>query len=201
METETSHFTSITSMQQIYQMTFDRNEKFTTFIRITDGAIFGFLGIAFIELFKDNLDLLPVKILIFSILVVISMTLWRVQVRKYQDDIELGYKTLLFCEHELDIPDDISLKNKIIKQKFPELLNEIDGDKRFYKLIEKFDSHQYTDDNHKLLDQYALFIRTIGIIISIVDVFFLVFLTDTNYVNYCVQCCDVYLRPICCYHL
>jgi|GEM_PF-6955897 hypothetical protein len=50
----------------ILQLAHERNEKLAFYIRITDGAIWGFLGLSALELFKDGFDLQSPKVPFFG---------------------------------------------------------------------------------------------------------------------------------------
>jgi hypothetical protein len=171
------------SVRVILQIAYERNKELASYIRLTDAAIWGFLGIVFIELFKDNLQLLPYKIIIFSLLIAISMWLWRETISRYQKDIVEGYVTIIRCEHILCISDDIALKTKFISKNFPELVTETDKERQFQKLLEKFQNHEYYDPNHKKLDDFAHVVMLISIIVLVVSLFFLIFPIN-HYVNH-----------------
>ena len=199
------------SVQLKFQLTFNRNERLASYIRITDGAIWGFLGIAFIELFKDNFEFLKIKILIFSILVIVSMTLWRQTVHRYQKDIVNGYVIMILCEEKLLIPPNLSLAMNMIKEKYsnwlieerdPRQLNEKENNAPYFanlmnRLIEVLISHQYRDEKHLKLDKYAEIIQITGLVVFVVDIFFLVFQKDPSCLCNNLHCCNLICYSAC----
>jgi hypothetical protein len=149
------------------QLAHERNKELASYIRLTDAAILGFLGLAFVQLFNNNFWLFSFNIPIFLTLVIISMWLWRLQVRKYQNDIEEGYQTILYCENNLEIPDEISLQSKLIKKSFHDLSSVSNKEIQYKELIKKFQTNQYTDENHLKINKLATQIKWVAIILLI----------------------------------
>jgi len=183
----------------ILKITQDRNEKLVSYIRLTDGAIWGFLALVFVELFKDNLEFITIKIAIFSLILIVSMYLWRKVVRNYQVDIEKGYEKILICEYNLKIPYEVTLRKSLAEKNFPELLSNFHKIKNFSKYDEKISNfnyenffqerlfHQvlnnlkngnYVDCNHILLDKFAKTTANIGICVFVISLYFSFFTTN-----------------------
>ncbi|MFZ1898828.1 hypothetical protein [Methanoregula sp.] len=201
----------IESVRLKFQLTFNRNERLASYIRITDGAIWGFLGVAFFELFKDNFQFLKIKILIFSLLVIVSMILWRQTVHRYQKEIVKGYVIMIRCENKLQLPPKLTLamnmikekySNWLIEEKYPFLLKEVEYNIDYFqeledRLIDILTSHQYQDENHLKLDKYAEKIQIIGLIVFIVDILLLVFQNDPSCLSNNLHCCDLICYSAC----
>lgn len=137
------------------ELSHQRIRELASYIRLTDVAIWGFLGFAFIELFKDNLDPIILKIPLFLSFIVISMFLWREMVRNYQADIVLEYRAIRYYEAELQISDVHSLT---VRQK------------------DMWKNDVYTDPTHEKYDKFAKTMMWIAFMVLIAwVVFFLLF--------------------------
>jgi hypothetical protein len=137
------------------ELSHQRIREMASYIRLADAAIWGFLGFAFIELFKDNLDLIIWKIPLFLSFIVISMFLWREIVKNYQVDIVLEYRAIMDYEAELQMSDVHSLT---VRQK------------------DKWKDDVYTDPIHEKYDKFAKTMMWIAFIVLIAwVVFFLLF--------------------------
>jgi hypothetical protein len=160
------------------QIVHERNKELASYIRLTDVAIWGFLGITFIQLF-NNFRFLLFNIPIFLGMVIISMWLWRLRVRDYQKNIVTDYQRIFYCENELDIPDEISVQHKIIEEYFSDILSISTKEQRYEELVKRFQNGQYIDKNHLKLDNYAKTIKWLAIIGFIAwimcVIFFLIF--------------------------
>jgi hypothetical protein len=130
-----------------FKLTHERIKELTSYIRITDAAIWGFLGFVFVEFFKDNLTLLPWKIPLFSIILIIAMFVWRYTVKKYQNNITEEYETI---------------KNF-------EILLQFDKDKNSMTTRQKNDisNGRYVDREHLRFDSIAKIIAGVAVIILI----------------------------------
>jgi hypothetical protein len=131
----------------ILQLAHERNERLASYIRLTDGAIWGFLGLAVIELFKDGLKLPSIKIPLFAILLIFSMCFWRVTVRRYKESIFDGYYKIMNCEKILAVPEAITLKKNLVRDGIIAPTSDQD--------LEKLDSKKFNDKNHNNLDLCA----------------------------------------------
>jgi|GEM_PF-6200872 len=131
---------------------YDRNHELSSYIRITDGAIWGFLGFAAIELFRESFGPFSHCIPFFLILVIISMILWRKTVNRYHNDIMDGYEEIEYYESLLQISDYYSLKHKKDRKMADQKLN----------------GFAYVDITHIDLDNYAEFIWVYACILLIV---------------------------------
>ena len=129
------------NLRLVFQLTHDRNERLVSYVRVTDGAIWGFIGLAVIELFKDGFCFASVRFVIFCIILIASMYLWRDRVALYHKDIIKGHNRMLRCEKLLGIPFDVTIrknywdtinKNRFVDPKpstFLALCNLLDPDK------------------------------------------------------------------------
>jgi hypothetical protein len=192
MGTGPTFYQTTDDISVILQLAHERNAKMASYIRITDGAIWGFLGVAVIELFKDNhfKENMP----IFLILLIISMFLWRSKAMKYQEEIVQGYYRIVNCEEKLKISSDIKVrKNLCEKMKgrrfipqpktFSDLCQLLEPEKDKVALFFGY-SRKYTDWNHTKLNYFAAFIELVALV-------FLVFCFHTNFLNFVSQQCII----------
>jgi hypothetical protein len=139
----------------ILELAHERNEKLVSYIRLTDGAIWGFLGIAVINLSSTENFPSTVKPLFF-LLLSISMVLWRFAVNNYQSDIVKGYYRIVNCENTLRIPYHISvrknLENSIMSNPFIHHKPQT-----FHDLCELLTPEKYIDKKDTILKNIALF--------------------------------------------
>lgn len=138
----------------ILPLAHDRNERLVSYIRLTDGAIWGFLGFAAVNLFKDS-NYPSTNIPFFLILLIVSMFIWRETVNRYQDSIIDGYKRIVNCEIILTIDDRISVKKNLRRDQ----KCKCDQD-----LLEKLRRGNYKDLNHIKLNWIAFILGSLGII-------------------------------------
>jgi hypothetical protein len=139
----------------ILELAHERNEKLVSYIRLTDAAIWGFLGIATINLFGTN-NFPSTNIRLFWILVILSMFLWRLAVNNYQKDIVKGYYQIVICENTLRIPYHISvrknLENSIMSNPFIHHKPQT-----FRDLCELLTPEKYIDKKDTIMKNIALF--------------------------------------------
>jgi|WetSurMetagenome_2_1015567.scaffolds.fasta_scaffold48053_2 hypothetical protein len=159
------------NLRLVFQLTHDRNERIISYVRVTDGAIWGFLGLVIIQFFKESVDLNSPNVPFFCVLLTFSMFLWRYRVAIYQKDVVKGHNRMLRCEKLLDIPFEVTIrknycdsinKNCFINPKpetFSDLINLIDPDK-------------YKDPRHVFMDRLAIFLGIFGIFSLILWVYF-----------------------------
>ena len=135
---------------------------------------------------------------------------WRMVIKRYQTDIEYGYQKIIQCECKLHISDDISIKGKIIKEHFPELLFEKKSiiesfedykisnsnfkEYQCRKLLDKFKNHKYVDSTHMKLDYFAHIIMVFGIALFVISIYSLIFSTNCGLPTH-----SCYLPMCCCY--
>ncbi len=117
-----------------FELAHNRNKELASYIRITDGAIWGFLGFSIIELFKDGPNFSSYRVPFFLLLLIFLMYLWRTTVGRYQENILDGYSAIKSYEEELQIYDKHSLT---VKQE------------KFMK------NNQFIDEQHLKLDRFA----------------------------------------------
>jgi hypothetical protein len=146
----------------ILELAHERNEKLVSYIRLTDGAIWGFLGIAIINLFGTQ-KCPSTNVPLFLILLSISMFLWRRAIKSYQKEVVKGYYRMVNCENILNIPYDVSirknLENSIESNPFIR-----DKPQNFHELCELLTPEKYKDGEHIKLDIIAIFIFCIAIL-------------------------------------
>jgi hypothetical protein len=130
------------------QLAHERNENLVHYIRVTDGAIWGFIGVALIGLFKDGFDFKSVNIPIFCILLIASMYLWRNRVNLYQKSIVKGYNRMVKCEYFLRIPYEITIRKNLEAdiQKNPLITPKPNN---FNDLCELLKPENYKDPGHE----------------------------------------------------
>ena len=132
----------------ILEKTYERNQQLATYIQLANAGIWGFIGFAFIEFFKDGIHFFhSLNIPIFLILIIILMVVWRLSVMKYQEDIEKCYLKILHCEYELNILEDISLKHNLIKNLSADKQKGNDTE-QYKNLCKALQNHEYEDHGH-----------------------------------------------------
>ncbi|MDD1686068.1 hypothetical protein [Methanoregula sp.] len=141
----------------ILDMTYTRNENLASYIRLTDGAIWGFLGLAFYNLFDvkgcSSIILSSLtNLLIFLFLFVISMYLWRRIVMSYQNDIVKGYCRMAHCEYNLGVPYNVS-----ISQHFIDKLDVSPKPQDFPKLFPLLNPEKFEEKTHKCYNIFSCF--------------------------------------------
>jgi hypothetical protein len=121
-----THNQKCENFRNIFRLAHERNETLVHYSRITDGAIWGFIGLVTIELFKDGSNFKSVKIAIFCIILMASMYLWRNRINLYHKSILEGYQRMVKCENFLHIPDEITIRKNLESyiQKNPLITNK-----------------------------------------------------------------------------
>jgi len=152
-----------TITQVILQQSFDRNKELVSYIRLTDVGIWGFLGIIFIDFFKDGFSTNSFKFLLFCLFFIILMALWRFIVNNYQKDIVKGYQTIITCEYILEVPFEISItKNLVQDSLFLSLTSERSS--QFRELFKKLQSGDYENKTHKMFDFLAILFIIVNVL-------------------------------------
>ena len=141
----------------VLQLTHERNQKLVGFIRLTDGAIWGFLGVASFNLFKIETSSHLENLILFSGLLIISVYLWRLTVKTYQIDIVKGYCRIARCEDKLGVP----YQNSIAKN-FADIIKKHPSN--YDDLFDLLTPQTFKDPNHKKLNCAAFVFGYIGII-------------------------------------
>jgi hypothetical protein len=143
----------------ILELTHTRNEHLISYIRVTDGAVWGFLGIACYTLFQANAKP-DQNVPLFFGLFILLMLLWRYNVMQYQKSIIKGYCRIAHCEEKLGVPYGESISQHfidILEIPDKEKPNEYEG--LFYLLTVK----KYHHPIHKKWNYRACGLGTIGI--------------------------------------
>jgi len=150
------------NLRVVFQLAHERNERLVSHIRVTDGAIWGFIGLVIVQFFKDGVPLDSLNIPIFCILFIFSMFLWRNRVAMYQKDVVKGHNRMLRCEKLLGVPFEVTIrknyydtinKNRFVNPK----------PKTFLDLCNLLDPDKYKDSRHVDMNRIALFLGISGI--------------------------------------
>jgi hypothetical protein len=150
------------NLRVVFQLAHERNEKLISYVHLTDGAIWGFLGLIFVQFFNDYVNFESNEISLFCLLLIVSMFLWRDRVTSYQNGIVKGYNRMVRCEYDLDIPYDITIrKNLCIDINENILINP--KPKTFSALCNLLDPKKYKDPRHARMDWVALFFSVFAI--------------------------------------
>jgi hypothetical protein len=143
------------------QLSHERNENNAGYIRLTDGGIWGFLGVAVIELFKDQ-NFPFTNVLIFLMLVTFSMYIWRLKVKTYQKSIIEGYRRMAECEENLAVPFP-----SCISQNFVSVLNLKSEfkPKGYRELCNLLTPEKYYNPQHKQMNYLAFIWGSVGLLL------------------------------------
>ena len=175
-----THNQTVDNTRIILQLAHERKEKLASYIRLTDGAIWGFLGFAAINLFKDN-NSPPTNVPFFLIMVILSMIVWRRTVNNYQKDIVKGYYQIVNCEYNLHILSKLTLRENLCMDINPEPKSflelcemlkpekDIDNNNDKWKNIKFFFgySEKYTNKIHTFLNIFAVIIGGVALLLLI----------------------------------
>lgn len=135
------------NLRVILQLAHERNENLVYYIRVTDGAVWGFIGLTIIELFKDEFNFKSTNVPIFCIILMASMVLWRNRVNLYQESIVKGYNRMVKCEYFLHIPYEITIRKNLELdiQQNPYIIHK---PKNFHDLCELLKPENYKHPGH-----------------------------------------------------
>jgi hypothetical protein len=151
------------NLRLVFQLAHERNERVVAYIRVTDGAIWGFIGLVIVQFFKNGIKLNSPKVPIFCILFIAAMYLWRNRVSIYQKTIVKGYNRMVRCEQKLGIDDDVSITKNLFRD-----LNENclinPRPKTFSDLCYWLDPDIYRSIAHVKMDWFAYSFSIIGIL-------------------------------------
>jgi hypothetical protein len=135
----------------ILQLTHERNEKLASYIRLTDGAIWGFLGLSAIEFFKESFCFQSTNVLIFLILFVVSMFMWRKIVNRFQESIVDCY-----YQEQLPIPYEIKLRKNLERDNNFSVASTTEEEREnFKKLYNILNPKTYKVKHHIVLNRVA----------------------------------------------
>lgn len=150
-----------------YEFRNQRSLELAGYIRLLDAGVWGFLGFAAIELFRDNWT--SNTIIFFCIIVIIAMYLWRRMALKYNEDIIEEYIKILYCECALNLDDAISLKDSLI----PKMDNKTEyccltNKEQYHKLIRDLKRGKQPETGHKNWDKIALVAIIVAVFILLI---------------------------------
>lgn len=156
----------VENLRLVFQLAHERNENLVQYTRITDGAIWGFIALAAIELFKDGIKFVSPKVPFFCILIIVSMYLWRNRVNGYQKDIIKGYNRMVKSEYELQIPYSVTIRKnlEVTIDDNPYMPNKPSD---FSQLCELLTPEKYNNKYHIEADFCAFIIEVSAILILI----------------------------------
>jgi len=160
----------VENLRAIFQLAHERNENLVYYIRVTDGAIWGFLGLTVIEFFKEGFNFKSETVAIFCVILIVSMFLWRNRVNLYQESIVKGYNRMVNCEYCLDVPYQLTIRKNLEAdiQKNPYITNK---PKSFDELCELLKPENYKHPGHIEANFCARIIEISAILIFILWIY------------------------------
>jgi hypothetical protein len=152
------------NLRLVFQLAHDRNEKLISYVHITDGAIWGFIGLSLITLLNKGLHPKSTNVLIFLVILIVSMYLWRERCTEYQKSIVKGYNRMVRCEHDLDIDPNITIRKNLCEYIREKNFLIYDKPETYYDLCNLLDPKKYKDPRHVKMDICAFSIGIISIL-------------------------------------